>query len=166
MYTVHVQCRVVAIPICVVEHKIIVNNGKRTKHSANDWGSRGNAPKGIQRLTRSFSIHIVQLLILVFFFFLPGRNREWWASAHHTCSYNPGTVYMQIASIIGSYKFIGGRGRGIGVHVCTCTCTCKCPQQKGNDLIRHLGRLMQDSHGNAAFRDCLDSLFVAQLPRK
>ena len=28
------------------------------KRSANDWGSRGNAPAGIQSLTRSFSMYI------------------------------------------------------------------------------------------------------------
>ena len=31
---------------------------KPTKRSANDWGSTGNAPAGIQSLTRSFSMYI------------------------------------------------------------------------------------------------------------
>ena len=84
---------------------------KTTKRSANNRGSRGNAPAGIQSLKRSFSMYITCILCnywtsvmkhsarqkkkkncLFFVCFVTGGNHEWWAAppgaAHR--SYNPG----------------------------------------------------------------------------
>ena len=84
------------------------------KRSANDRGSRGNAPAGIQSLTRSFSMYITYVYCAIIeprlwnnvvpgtffcagrksfiFLVVPGGNRECWAAppgaAHR--SYNPG----------------------------------------------------------------------------